>query len=62
MNNVGRVISEYPFVKLLTEPKLEVYELVPGLVRERWECLAQVNSCLAWIEVKVYEDPKGREK
>lgn len=46
---VGLVISEHPFVKLLTVPKVTR--------RGFAECLAQVNTMLAWIEVRLTPEP-----
>ena len=54
-----KIISEHPFVKLLTEPKLEIIELVPGLQHERYTALAQVNSMLCIIEVKIHDKAKA---
>jgi len=48
---VGRIISETPFVKLLTVPKFND-------MAQRWECLAQVNEMLAMIEVTFKSDGK----
>lgn len=43
---IDKVISETPFVKLLSIPKYNEQE-------KRYECLAQVNSYLAYIEVSL---------
>jgi hypothetical protein len=52
---VDKIISERPFVKILAEPRYQVYEIVPGLSVARWEALAQVNESLAIIELSVKE-------
>jgi hypothetical protein len=52
---VDKVISEHPFVKILSEPRYQEYEIVPGLSVRRWEALAQVNESLAIIELSVKE-------
>ena len=44
---IGKVISELPFVKLLSIPNW-------NKENKRWECLAQVNECLAIIEVNLH--------
>jgi hypothetical protein len=48
-----KVISETPYIRLLTEPKLQDYELLPGFVISRWEAVAVVNFSLCLIEVSV---------
>jgi hypothetical protein len=50
---VGKVISDHPYVRVLTRPRYEEYELVPGMVVGRWEALAEVNGMLAVVELKV---------
>jgi hypothetical protein len=50
---VGKIISEHPFVKLLSIPKCEIHETLPGIAIEQWTALAQVNESLAIIEVKL---------
>jgi hypothetical protein len=50
---VGRVISETPYVKLLAQPRLQAYELVPGMIVDRWEAVAQVDTTVAIVELKV---------
>lgn len=52
---VGKVINEQPYVKILNQPKYEEYELVPGFIIGRWECLAIVNTSLCHIELKITE-------
>lgn len=54
----GKVICEQPYVKLLTEPKLEIIELVPGWQHERYTAVAQVNSSLCVVEVKIHGEAK----
>lgn len=50
---IGKVICEHPYVKILTKPKLELYEGLPGQVFERWEAVAQVNETLAIVSLSV---------
>jgi hypothetical protein len=50
---MGKVISEQPYVKVLTRPHYEEYECAPGLVIGRWEAVAQVEGMLAVVELKV---------
>jgi hypothetical protein len=52
---VGQVISERPYVKVLSRPRLEIDEVVPGLVQERWIAVAQVNEDLCIVELSVQE-------
>lgn len=50
---VGEVISERPYVRLLTEPKLTVLELIPGHKKVTWTALAQVDETLAFVELNI---------
>jgi hypothetical protein len=50
---VGEVIQERPYVKILNRPTLKMYEVTPGVFRERWEALAQVEDWLCVVELKV---------
>lgn len=52
---VGKVIREHPYVKILAKPRLETYEVIPGLTVDRWEALAQVGGMLAIVELTVTE-------
>jgi len=52
---VDKIICEHPFVKILAEPKLQEYELVPGFSVSRWEALAQVNDSVAIVELRIKE-------
>ena len=52
---VGQVISEQPYVKLLTLPRYEQEEIVPGMVEGRWTAVAQVEEMLCVVELKVEE-------
>lgn len=51
----GKIIHEHPYIKVLSVPRLEVYEIVPGWSVERWEALAQVNETLCVVELVVRE-------
>lgn len=46
---IGTVISEYPFVRLLSIPKD---------AGGHWTALAQVNSMLAIVEVRITPKPE----
>lgn len=48
---VGTVISERPYVKLLSVPRCETHEPLPGIAIDEWRALAQVNNALAVISV-----------
>lgn len=50
---VGQVISEEPYVRILSRPRYQEYELVPGWVVGRWEAVAQVEGMLATVELSV---------
>jgi hypothetical protein len=50
---INAVISERPFVKLLTVPKCEILEPLPGIQIESWTAVAQVEEMLAIVELKV---------
>lgn len=52
---VGAVISETPYVELLSVPKFVVYAPVGGFSSEWWEALANVQGMLALVQVRVYE-------
>lgn len=54
---IGAVISEVPYVKLLSIPHCEILEPLPGVQVEQWVALAQVNDCLAIVELQV--TPQG---
>lgn len=52
---IDKVINEYPYVKLLSIPKFNEVE-------KRWECLAQVNTTLAFIEVTEKDNDQNLQK
>jgi len=52
---VDAVISEYPYVKLLTKPQCEEIETWPGITWKQWTAIAQVDGVLAIVELKITE-------
>jgi len=50
---VGKVISERPYVKLLSAPTWYEEECVVGVPLGEWRALAQVEQTVAVIAVKV---------
>lgn len=48
----GTVISEHPYVKLITAPAYYEEEVVSGVTKGEWRALARVNETLCVIALK----------